>query len=185
MSSSAEVPNEHIECYPDCSHRQLESVLDTLAKWSARNSSNVAHLRASPRRELRGVVTLFLSHRHPKVTDKDAPLMRLALRVPARNISQGGLGLVAPPQFVPPLLTDSTLLLKTVNLLREGVPVTIQLSRDGAPPLIIDGIVARLRPTHQGFFDVGVKFVERKGADLEGARGAAITGSMATTSNDP
>jgi hypothetical protein len=185
MSSSAEVPVEHVEYYPDCSHQQLEAVLDTLAKWSVRNSANVAHLRAFPRRELRGVVTVRLTHRDPKVTDKEAPLMRLALRVPARNISQGGLGLVAPTHFMPPLLTDATPLLKTDDLLREGVLVTVQLARDGAPPLVIDGMIARLRPTHQGFFDVGVKFLERKAGDLGGARGAAIAGAMAEADSSP
>ena len=169
MSSSAAISAEQIEYYPDCTCPQIERVLGIMEKWSVRNAANVVQLRSHPRRELRGFVTAITDYHDPYRSDPDAPPLRLALRVPARNISQGGLGLIAPQGFVPQVLSDESPAIKTLDVFHEGVKLTIQLDRQAAPALIVAGDVVRVRPTHEGFFEIGVQFTERSGAPLSGA----------------
>src|SRR5262245_48168695 len=147
MSPSAEAQRERIVYIPDCSSRKIEDVLAIIMKWTDRNAQNVLHLRAHPRRELRGFVAVMGQYRHAPIREKETPILGVALHTPVRNISQGGLGLIAPPMFVPQLVSDSTPLIKTVDFFREGAKLTFSLDREGAAPLVIDGTVVRLLPT--------------------------------------
>ena len=142
---------------PDCTPEQIVQVLSALDRWSGRTARHVMHQRKSDRHNYRTSVIIEAGEEQP-----GAAASRKIFHVPTRNVSKAGLGFVAPPVFMPRVLSDRTLLVRTELMFRVGTQVKVKLgSADGKMPTL-SGVVMRLRPIHFGFFDVGIRFVARE-----------------------
>jgi hypothetical protein len=156
MTATCETPLQEIHYEPDCSPDELRQVIGVLERWSRRTRKHVTHVRASHRHEYRTTVLVETS----EIT-ADGPARRL-FHVPARNVSKTGLGIIAPPVFVPKLLSDTTPLLRADTVFRLGAKVKLVLGSQlpNAPVVIAE--VIRVRLIHHGFFDIGVRFLARE-----------------------
>src|SRR5262249_53467829 len=141
-----------------CTPEQVMQVLSALDRWSGRTARHVMHQRGSDRHNYR--TSVIIEPSAPAVPGE--AVMRKIFHVPTRNVSKAGLGFVAPAVFMPRVVCDRTLLVRTELAFRVGTQVKIKLgSADGKMPTL-SGVIMRLRPIHFGFFDVGVRFVARE-----------------------
>jgi len=147
---------------PDCPPEQLEQIREILEKWSARNGNHVSHLRSAERRDFRSAVVVEARPRGSTAPDEHVPFPRLSFSVPVRNISQTGIGLLAPPMFALRVKSESASMLRTEDIFFQSAEVTVHLSRGDHQPILVDGTVVRLRPIHQGFFEIGLRFLSRR-----------------------
>jgi len=157
MSHSVETDISEAYYDPDCTPEQIVQVLSALDRWSGRTAKHVMHQRKSDRHNYR--TSVIIEAADPQ---SGGTASRKIFHVPTRNVSKAGLGFVAPPVFIPRVLSDRTLLVRTELMFRVGTPVQVKLgSADGKMPTL-SGVVMRLRPIHFGFFDVGIRFVARE-----------------------
>jgi len=168
VSRTSKAPNASpaIVYLPDCTTEQSAQVHALLDWWSSRNERSVAHLRQHERRDYRGpaILEMPLASVEPHVEDHGQVV---AFHVLARSLSASGLGFIAPGWFVPQLISDETALINTELAFRAGRLVTVRLPRGDAPALVVMGQVARIRPIHHGFFDIGVRFISRASAPVD------------------
>ena len=158
MSQTAETDIHEAHYDPDCSPEQVMQVLSALDRWSGRTARHVMHQRGNDRHNYRTSVIIEPSG----PAEAGAAATRKIFHVPTRNVSKAGLGFVAPPVFMPRVISDRTLLVRTELMFRVGTQVKVKLgSADGKMPTL-SGVIMRLRPIHFGFFDVGVRFVARE-----------------------
>ena len=94
------------------------------------------HQRKSDRHNYRTSVIIEAGEEQP-----GAAASRKIFHVPTRNVSKAGLGFVAPPVFMPRVLSDRTLLVRTELMFRVGTQVKVKLgSADGKmPTLTVEG----------------------------------------------
>jgi hypothetical protein len=158
MDPVSEKTIAEIHYEPDCAPEQVAHVLSALDRWSGRTAKHVTHLRATERHDYRTTVIV-------EPSDPTAPAeraIRQVLHVPTRNVSKAGIGFVAPPVFTPRVLSDDTPLLRSDVIFRVGAKIKVKLGpADGKMPSLT-AEVTRLRPVYFGFFDVGVRFIERE-----------------------
>ena len=146
---------------PDCSPEQIEQVLCALDRWSDRTSKHVTYQRASDRHDYRTTIIVEIS----EPTLSEGP--RQLFHVPTRNVSKTGIGFIAPPVFLPRLLSDSTPLIRTETVFRPGLKIKVTLgSPTGTMPTLCAEIV-RCRTVHFGFFEIGVRFLDRELSSLQ------------------
>jgi hypothetical protein len=157
MSHSVETDISEVHYDPECTPEQIVQVLSALDRWSGRTAKHVMHQRKSDRHNYRTSVIIEAGEERSGTAG-----LRKIFHVSTRNVSKAGLGFVAPPIFMPRVLSDRTLLVRTEAMFRVGTQVKVKLgSADGKMPTL-GGVVMRLRPIHFGFFDVGVRFVARE-----------------------
>lgn len=156
MTTTHEPRLTEIDYDPDCNPEQLAQVLHALDQWSDRTSGHVIHQRSSDRHHYRTTIAI-----EPEPSPSHSPPFRQIFHVPARNVSKSGLGFVAPPLFMPRLLSDETPLVRSEHIFRVGATLKIQLHAPGKTMPTLRAEVARLRPVHFGFFDIGVRFLAR------------------------
>jgi PilZ domain-containing protein len=153
---------------PDCSAEQIEQVLSSLDRWSSRTGKHVTHQRASDRHIYR--TTVLVEPSDPQLPDSGP---RRLFHVPTRNVSKTGLGFIAPPMFLPSLLSDATPLVHAEAAFRVGMKIKVTLGSPSGTMPQLSGEIVRMRPVHLGFFEIGVQFVDR---GLEGSLGSANSG---------
>ena len=156
-----EVAEDHYE--PDCSPEQVELVVSALDRWSGRTSKHVTHLRSSERHDYRTTVTI--ESNEPLIGDTT---LRQVFHVPTRNVSKAGLGIVAPPVFLPRLLSDATPLMRAEAIFRVGAKIKVTLGPPTGIMPTLNAEITRRRPIYFGFFDVGVRFVAREDEAIGG-----------------
>lgn len=142
---------------PDCNPDHLEQVLRALDQWSSRTARHVTHQRRSDRHDFRSVVYI-----EPRAGVPGALPIRQIFHVTTRNVSKTGLGFVAPPVFMPRLLSDDTPLVRSEVIFREGAHVKIRLQAGDREMPTLSAEISRLRLVHFGFFDIGVRFLARE-----------------------
>jgi hypothetical protein len=157
MSVAIETEIVEVHYEPDCTQEDVEQVLSSLDRWSGRTARHVTHLRSSERHEYR---TTVIVEPNPLAAGTE-PIHRQFVRVPTRNVSKSGLGFIAPPRFVPKVLSDSTPLLRSDLMFRVGTELKVKLGPANGKMPVVKGVVIRLRPVYHGFYDVGVQFVTR------------------------
>jgi len=156
MSQVSEQRIVEAHYYADCSPDQVEEVLAHLDRWSDRNATHVTHNRHHERHEYRTEVIVERLHE-----GNDAPDVRQIFHVQARNVSRVGLGFLAPPVFVPKLVSDATPLLRTDDIFEVGASVTVKLNAADRDAIEVCATVMRRRPVQFGFFEIGLKFTGR------------------------
>ena len=161
MPTISESATAAIEYLADCSEQQLDEVLSLLESWSARSEEHVTVVRQHPRKAFRTIVRLEHVGGRPECFAAIGDMRRLVFLVPARNLSQTGVGLVAPPTFSPRLLSDMTPILRADTVLAQGATIRVQIPTSAALPIALTGSIVRLRHTHHGFVEAGVRFTGR------------------------
>jgi PilZ domain-containing protein len=148
---------DEVQYAPDCSPEQIEEVLSSLDRWSERTAKHVVHRRRAKRHQYHTNVTVELYDGQ----DADAT-PRQTFTVTTRNLSKTGLGLVIPPVLVPRLLSDATPLVRSEAVFQVGMKIRVTL---GPPTGIMPTLwaeIVRVRPVHFGFFEIGVRFLDRE-----------------------
>lgn len=153
-----------IHYLPDCTHRQFEEVLAALARWSARNAPHVTHLREAERPDYHGVVVAARLLPAARAAGQ-APAIDAVFRLVARNVSRRGIGLIAPPQYVPQVLSVRTPVLKTGRVFQPPAILALALPRRSQPQLVVRAQIVRLRPIVHSFFEIGARFTGREETD--------------------
>jgi hypothetical protein len=156
---------------PDCSAEQIEQVLSSLDRWSSRTGKHVTHQRAADRHIYR--TTVIVEPSDQQLADS-AP--RRLFHVPTRNVSKTGIGFIAPPMFLPSLLSDATPLVHAESAFRVGMRIKVTLGPPTGTMPQLWGEIVRMRPVHLGFFEIGVQFVDR-GLESAPASPSAAQGS--------
>jgi hypothetical protein len=164
MTLAVETPCAEMHYDPDCSPEQIEQVLSSLDRWSGRTAKHVTHQRASDRHNYR--TTVIVEPSDPQ-SPESAP--RRLFHVPTRNVSKTGLGFIVPPVYLPRLLSDATPLVHAEAVFRVGSKIKVTLGPPtGTMPQLWAEIV-RLRPVHLGFFEIGVRFLDRGPGESPGS----------------
>jgi hypothetical protein len=159
MSATAQPDVVEVHYEPDCAPEQVMQVLSALDRWSGRTARHITHSRTNDRHNYRTTVIL-----EPGGADLPAAqITRHVFHVPTRNVSKAGLGFIAPPVFLPRLLSDATPLLRADVIFRVGTRLKVKLGPANGRMPTLSAVIMRLRPVHFGFFDVGVRFVAREG----------------------
>jgi hypothetical protein len=133
-------------------------VLSVLDRWSGRTSKHVTYQRSSDRHNYR--TTVIIEPGDPKLSDFRP---RQLFHVPTRNVSKTGLGFIAPPGFIPRLLSDSTPLVRTECVFSVGMTIKLTLGAPTGMMPTLSAEIVRIRPIHFGFFEIGVRFLDREG----------------------
>src|SRR3954468_17860982 len=116
MSQSAKTAINEAHYDPDCTPEQVTQVLSALDRWSGRTARHVMHQRSNDRHNYRTSVIIEASG--PATAPGAAT--RKIFHVPTRNVSKAGLGFIAPPVFMPRVMSDRTLLVRTELMFRVG-----------------------------------------------------------------
>jgi len=92
--------------------------------------------------------------------------VRQFFHTPTRNVSKTGLGFVAPPVFIPKMMSDTTPLIRAEAAFRVGMKIKVTLGPPTGMMPTLCGEIVRVRQVHLGFFEIGVRFLDR---GLEGS----------------
>lgn len=160
-ASAANQATDAIRYRPECGAEAVQAVLAALHWWSRRSEPHHSNHRRHARREYDEAVyaqPLAIEGR----ADAQLPPRPVWLQVQARNLSQGGISLLAAPRFVPELVGDDTPLLSAERIFRLGRPMAIGLHPAPGKLWWVEGEIVRARMVHQGFLDVGVRFLRRR-----------------------
>jgi hypothetical protein len=155
MSVDNHITEVHYD--PDCPAEQVSQVLSALERWSGRTARHVTHQRTSDRHDYRSTVIIEAGGD----ASAGGAVKRQVFYVQTRNVSKAGLGFIAPPVFMPRVLSDTTPLLLTEVVFQVGTRMKVQLGPPTGNIPTLSAVVTRLRPVHFGFFDVGVRFLAR------------------------
>jgi len=157
MTTSVNITVADVHYEPDCSPEQLIQVLSAMDRWSGMTGQHIIQQRTSDRHHYRTT----LSIERVNAAAKQSGPRRQVFHVAARNVSKSGLGFIAPPAFLPRMLSEETPLLRTDAIFLPGTPVTVNLGPVAGKIPPISGVITRVRPVQLGFFEIGVKFVSR------------------------
>ena len=115
---------------------EVHRVLDTLDRWEERLNLHYSPLRGFERKAFRSQVLVAVPPLPP------SPRPNEPFRVWARNVSQGGVSFVYRVQL-------------------DVAKLFVGLLRGEQPVLWFRGEVVRARPVHEGYWEYGVRFLER------------------------
>jgi hypothetical protein len=73
---------------------------------------------------------------------------------------------VAPPIFMPKMLSDATPLIRAESAFKLGMKIKVTLGLPTGMMPTLCGEIVRVRPVHLGFLEIGVRFLDR---GLEGS----------------
>jgi hypothetical protein len=153
-----ETPADVIEYVPECSEAELDDVVNLLERWSQRTEQHVTARRKHDRHGVRLNVLVELVGAEPECFAAMGERRSVFFHVPARNISQSGVGLLAPPTFSPRWLSDMTPILRAETVLAVGTKLRLTIPSTTGPGLVMLGEVIRARVTHHGYVEAGVRF---------------------------
>jgi hypothetical protein len=152
-----------ISYVPDCEPATLDQVAEILERWRKRSEDHYSNRRKDhrfpyPNRVL-VVATLPADESH------GSDPLHVVVETQTRNLSCGGMSLLAAPAFVPQSASDSTPMLHADRIFVVGRVVSIGLPRQGSECLWMRGSIVRSRTVHHGFRECGISFVARQGGD--------------------
>jgi hypothetical protein len=156
MSQTDQTNIVEVHYESDCSTEQIEHVLAALDRWSRRTGKHVTHQRASDRHAYRTTVIV-----EPNEQNGASSTLRQFFHVPARNVSKTGLGFIAPPIFIPKMLSDATPLIRAESAFKLGMKIKVTLGPPTGMMPTLCGEIVRVRPVHLGFLEIGVQFLDR------------------------
>jgi hypothetical protein len=142
---------------PDCSTEAFEACAASLKRWSERTKNHVVHARQFERHEFPKWIVV-------KTLDEDSldgSAATFVFHLMARNLSQAGMSILLPEQFVPRLLCDRTPLMRSESRFRKGEQLFVNLVSRAGDELNLQAQIVRLRPLPQGFWEAGLRFVAR------------------------
>jgi hypothetical protein len=135
---------------------ELKQVLRDLERMSER--SGVKQFEGSRRYERKpcsGVVVVR-PHRDTRLRCGS----RASLEIVARNLSQSGIGVLAPMQFESAEISKEPIL-RALDVFRDGALLEIGLKRSCGKSLWLSATVVRARIVQHDFLDIGLKFNSR------------------------
>lgn len=162
MNTAAPPTADAVRYRPECGPDAVRAVLDALNWWSQRSERHHSNQRQHARRDYDAAVLL-----QPLAADARPQQPPVVLQVQSRNLSQNGISLLAAPRFVPELVSDDTPLLSADRVFRLGRLLAVGLHPTPDRLLWVEGEIVRSRTVHQGFVDVGIRFLRRRTADGE------------------
>lgn len=142
---------------PDCTTEQIQEVLASLERWSARTKEHVTYSRKSERHDFQKDLLVEIS----LAGEKTKKATRQWFKVKSRNLSRSGVGIVLPPMFIPRLFGDDTPFVRGDEAFRVGVELIVKLVPPDGPIILIRSVVKRVRTIHLGFLEAGLRFLER------------------------
>jgi len=143
--------------YPAWDFDELQQVLRDMDHASARPGTTQAQgMRRHERKPCSGVVAVR--------QDKDVFLRcgsRVSLAIVARNLSQSGLGALAPTFFIAEQTPHEVPPLRALDVFQEGALLELGLKRICGESLWLMARVVRARTVQHDFLDVGLEFTSR------------------------
>jgi hypothetical protein len=152
---------------PDCEAATAEQVAEILERWRKRSEDHYSNRRKDHRFPYPNHVFIVASLPADEAT-AGAPL-NVVVQTQTRNLSCGGVSLLAAPVFVPQQASDDTPVLHAERIFAVGRLVSVGLPRQGSECLWMRGTIVRCRAVHFGFRECGISFVARQGGDGESA----------------
>ncbi|HVW00443.1 MAG TPA: PilZ domain-containing protein [Planctomycetaceae bacterium] len=116
--------------------QEVHRVLDTLDRWEERLNLHYGAMRGFERKAFRSQVLIAIPPAPP------SPRPNEPFRVWARNVSQGGVSFVYRVEL-------------------SATKLFVGLLRGDQEPLWFRGEVVRARSVHEGYWEYGVRFLER------------------------
>lgn len=154
-----ELQNQTVKYIPDCQPATMDQVMEVLERWRKRSEDHFSNNRRDHRFPYPNRALVVCHERLGG--EGDASLTPIVLEVHTRNLSCGGVSLLAPPTYVPERAEGNTPVLYTERLLAPGRELSIGLPRPGNEFLWMRGSIVRSRIVHFGFRECGVSFVSR------------------------
>ncbi len=147
---------------PDCQPATADQVAGILERWRKRNEDHYSNRRKDHRFPYPNRVLVVATL--PADESTGAPL-HVVVETQTRNLSVGGISLLAAPVFVPQQAGDKATPLHADRIFVVGRLVSIGLPRQGNDCLWMRGTIVRSRSVHHGFRECGISFVARQGSD--------------------
>lgn len=148
---------------PDCQAATIEQVADILERWRKRSEDHFSNRRKDHRFPYPNRVLVVATLPPDETTGRES--LHVVVETQTRNLSCGGISLLAAPMFVPQTAGEHTPVLHADRIFALGRVVSIGLSRQGSDCLWMRGAIVRSRTVHHGFREVGISFVARQGPD--------------------
>jgi hypothetical protein len=150
---------------PDCEPATADQVAGILERWRKRNEDHYSNRRKDHRFPYPNRV-LVVATIPPD--EADTGPLHVVVETQTRNLSCGGISLLAAPVFVPQQPEEKSIPLHADRIFVVGRIVSIGLPRQGIDCLWMRGTIVRSRSVHHGFRECGISFVARQGGDEQG-----------------
>jgi len=149
---------------PECEQATADQVFDILERWRKRTEEHFTNRRRDLRFPYphRALVVVGVA---PAEGSKGPA--HVVVKVQTRNLSCGGVSLLAAPIYVPQEAIEGAPFLSSERLFAAGREISVGLPQPGEDVLWMRGTIVRSRVVHFGFRECGVSFVARHCADAE------------------
>jgi hypothetical protein len=156
-----------ISYVPECESTTAEQVADILERWRKRSEDHYSNRRKDHRFPYPNRVLVVATVPADETTGSEP--LHVVVETQTRNLSCGGMSLLAAPLFVPQTAGEHTPVLHADRIFVVNRVVSIGLPRQGSEYLWMRGGIVRSRTVHHGFREVGISFVARQGNQDESA----------------
>jgi hypothetical protein len=147
---------------PDCDAATADQVADILERWRKRSEDHYSNRRKDHRFPYPNRVLVVATIPPDEATGGQR--LNVVVETQTRNLSCGGISLLAAPVFLPQQAGENAPLLHADRIFALGRIVSIGL-RQGTEYLWMRGAIVRSRTVHYGFRECGISFVAREGGD--------------------
>lgn len=152
---------------PNCEPEAIQQVMEILERWRQRSEDHFTNYRKDHRFPYSNRALVICQEKLGGEVDVGSTAV--ALEVHTRNLSCGGVSLLAPPVFVAKHASEDAPPLRSERLLAVGREVSVGLALAPDEFLWMRGTVIRSRPVHFGFRECGISFVSRLDASQSGS----------------
>lgn len=154
---SLDTTHDTLQYLPDVDPELAARVLAALKRSQRRGDGHFTNQRRMPRFEYAAAVmvrTIVLLRKR----GEDGEFREATFPAYARNISQGGIGFVLAPRYVPHLTTDSASMLRAEDIAAVKKPLEMGLPQAEGEMRWIPGRIVRRKVIQDGFMDCGMEF---------------------------
>lgn len=154
---SPDTTHETLQYLPDVDPELAARVLAALKRSQRRGAGHFTDQRRIPRFEYTAAVmvrTIVLLRKR----GEEGEFREAAFPAYARNISQGGIGFVLAPRYVPHLATDIASILRAEDIAAVKKPLEMGLPQAEGEMRWVPGRIVRRKVIQDGFVDCGMEF---------------------------
>lgn len=150
---------------PDCQPATAEQVAEILERWRKRTEDHYSNRRKDHRFPYPSQVLVLVTLPADESTGGEP--LHVVVETQTRNLSCGGISLLAAPTFLPQASGDGAPALHADRIFVVGRAVSVGLPRQNSECLWMRGTIVRSRTVHHGFRECGISFVARQGGEVE------------------
>ena len=145
---------------PDCQPATAEQVAEILERWRKRSEDHYSNRRKDHRFPYPNQVLVLATLPPDEATGSES--LHVVVETQTRNLSCGGISLLAAPSFLPQTPSDRTPVLHADRIFVVGRMVSVGLPRQHNEWMWMRGTIVRSRTVHHGFRECGISFVARQ-----------------------